>query len=166
MMGVAGSLVYPAFPVSSWSGRVQWVKRVADLGPRLCCATIEAMRAGGQCAGRWTIGRRCGRARRAEMLTTFRRRVARELPQQRTDCRGCIHTVKQYIQTPATDHVDVIDTVRACAHPGHHGGAHQQGMMNAGSCVSSNHFPYAPPPAAFTAAHTSVSVRPANSNTV
>ena len=56
MMGVAGSLVYPAFPVSSWSGRVQWIKRVADLGPRLCCATIEAMRASGASVligGRW-----------------------------------------------------------------------------------------------------------------
>jgi len=43
-----------------------------------------------------------------------------ELPQQFSDCRGCIHTVKQCLHPATADHVDVIDAVRTRAHPRHH----------------------------------------------
>ena len=44
-----------------------------------------------------------------------------ELPQQGSDRRRCIHAVEQRPQSTAADRVDVVDTVRARAHPRHHG---------------------------------------------
>ena len=45
-----------------------------------------------------------------------------ELAQQGSDRRRRVHPAEQRLHPAATDHVDIIDTVRARTHPRDHGG--------------------------------------------
>ena len=45
-----------------------------------------------------------------------------ELPQQRSDRRGCIHTLEEQFHAAGAHDVEVIDAVRAGAHAGDQGG--------------------------------------------